>query len=108
MLSADVSTVKWNLARKGIQVEQSTQILFSIRKAAALIGLSEVALRSHIERGTGPPARRLSPRRIVIHQDDLFAWIEQLEKVHRTRLGSVPRTEIAVDLNQEEARGDDD
>jgi len=108
MLSAGVSTVKCNSAGKGIQMEQSTQILLSIREAAALIGLSEVALRSHIQRGTGPTARRLSPRRIVIHQDDLFIWIDQLEKVRRTRLGGVPRTEIVIDLNQEGARGDDD
>ena len=55
--------------------------LLSIQEAAALLGKSEAGLRGHIRLGHGPPARKVSPRCIVVRSDDLRAWMEGLRRV---------------------------
>jgi predicted DNA-binding transcriptional regulator AlpA len=55
--------------------------LLSIREAAATLGKSEDWFRAQLRRGHGPPARKVSPRCIVIRSDDLRAWMEGLSHV---------------------------
>lgn len=50
--------------------------IFTVREAAAVVGLSERALRHRISRGEGPRIIRLGVSTIRVHEDDLRAWMQ--------------------------------
>lgn len=54
--------------------------IYTVREAAAVVGLSERALRHRISRGEGPRIIRLGVSTIRVHEDDLRAWM-QIEEV---------------------------
>jgi excisionase family DNA binding protein len=54
--------------------------IYTVREAAAVVGLSERALRHRLSRGEGPRIIRLGVATIRIHEDDLRRWI-QVEEV---------------------------
>ena len=75
-------------------------LVYSVARAARLLGLSEEALRGHLARGTGPPVRRLSPRRLLILASEFHAWLDALQSVSRPRLRAEPEEPLEVDLGE--------
>lgn len=49
--------------------------IYTVKEAAAVVGLTERALRHRIHRGEGPRIIRLGIATIRIHEDDLRAWM---------------------------------
>lgn len=54
--------------------------LYTVKEAAAVVGLSERGMRHRISRGEGPRIIRLGVATIRIHEDDLRNWM-QVEEV---------------------------
>lgn len=54
--------------------------IYTVKEAAAVVGLTERALRHRISRGEGPRIIRLGVATIRIHEDDLRNWM-QVEEV---------------------------
>ena len=57
------------------------KLLLTLKEAAAILGMTEGALRERVRRGAGPPARKMSERTIVIRRDELREWLEHLDYV---------------------------
>ncbi len=61
------------------------KLLLTLKEAAAILGMTEGALRERVRRGAGPPARKMSERTIVIRRDDLHKWLDNMDPVKGQR-----------------------
>ena len=61
--------------------------VLSVKKVAAIFGISQSTLRKHCATGEGPKLIRLSARRVGIRVKDLDLWLAQQEtKPERPRI----------------------
>ena len=62
------------LAGRGMALPQAADPVVPRKTAAALVGLSESTFDLVCRQGAGPPAVRLSARRVGFRLSDLMAW----------------------------------
>jgi predicted DNA-binding transcriptional regulator AlpA len=58
-------------------IAQVSQLLYSYPEAAALLGMTENALRALVYRHQGPPITRVGKRRVRFAHSDLLQWIDE-------------------------------
>ena len=74
-LHAALAALLAALAGCGIALPQAADPVVPRKTAAALVGLSESTFDRVCRQGDGPPAVRLSARRVGFRLSDLMAWI---------------------------------
>jgi hypothetical protein len=75
--------------------------IYSIEETAQLLGKTEDWLRRQIRAGTGPPARKVSPRCIVVRHKELMQWLDSLEFTTKARLYGEPDPELTINVGED-------